>query len=151
MLCRVSAVFHPSTGYLPIGIHPWEWADFLAVFVWNQRRRFLSGGLYRALDNLRLAGCRAAIVGGSFAARENHPRDYDAAFDPIGVNGSLVDPVLLRHDDGRKSMKAKYFGELFPWGAIACPKTGTIYLDFFQKDRSGQPKGVVLLDLRRLP
>jgi hypothetical protein len=151
MLCRVFAPFDHSTGYLPIGVHPWEWSDFVAAFVWNRRRRLLSGGLYRALNNLRHAGCRAAIVDGSFVTSKDQPSDYDAAFDPVGVNGSLVDPVLLRHDDGRKSMKAKYFGEIFPWGAIACAKTGMIYHDFFQKDRSGQPKGVILLNLKCLP
>ena len=143
--------FGPSTGYLPIGIHPMEWGIFNMRFGWNDRRRFLCGGLYRALGNLRDAGCRAAIVDGSFVTSAEQPADYDAAFDPVGVNGSRVDPVLLRHDDGRKAMKAKYFGDVFPWGAIACAKTGMIYHDFFQQDRSGMPKGIVLLDLKRLP
>jgi hypothetical protein len=151
MMCCVSALFHPSTGYLPAGVHPWDWVDFAPAFAWNRRRQFLVGGLYRALNNLRHAGCRAVIVDGSFVTRKDHPGDYDAAFDPIGVNGNLVDPVLLRHDDGRKSMKAKYFGEVFPWGALACANTGMIYRDFFLQDQSGQPKGVVLLDLRKLP
>lgn len=128
-----------------------DWAPFNAHFNWNHRRRFLSGGMYRALSNLRDAGCRAAIVDGSFVTSMEEPDDYDAAFDPVGVNGSLVDPVLLRHDDERKAMRAKYFGDLFPWGAMACSKTGMIYREFFQQDRSGVPKGVVLLDLKRLP
>jgi hypothetical protein len=126
-------------------------SPFGAAFGWNQRRRFLKAGMYRALVNLRVAGCRAAIVDGSFVTSKEEPGDYDLAFDPIGVNGNLVDPVLLRHDDERKAMKAKYFGDVFPWGAIACSKTAMIYLDFFQQDRSGIPKGVVLLDLKHLP
>ena len=151
MLCSVNAPFNPATGYLSVGVHPWEWGEFLVAFVWNRRRQFLAGGLYRALDNLRHAGCRAAIVDGSFISSANEPRDYDAAFDPTGVDGTLVDPVLLRYDDGRKAMKAKYFGDVFPWVAIACEKTGMIYHEFFQQDRSGQRKGVVLLNLKRLP
>ena len=127
------------------------WPAFADRFSWNQRRRFLMGGLYRALQNLKGAGCRAAIIDGSFVTAKDQPGDFDAAFDPNGVNGQLVDPVLLRHADGRKSMKAKYFGDVFPWGASACQATTIIYLDFFQQDREGRAKGVVLLNVRALP
>jgi len=140
--------FEPVNGYLPKGIHPMEWTAFCARFVWNRRRRFLKSGMHRALLNLRAAGCGAAIIDGSFVSSKDEPGDYDLAFDPIGVNGSLVDPVLLRHDDERKAMRAKYFGDVFPWGTIASSKTGLIYRDFFQRDRSGTPKGVVLLDMK---
>lgn len=124
-----------------------EWGQFVANFAWNNRRRFLIGGMRRALLNLQSAGCSAAIVDGSFVSRKEEPEDYDLAFDPVGVNGGLVDPVLRRHDDQRKSMKAKYFGDVFPWGTVACATTRLIYRDFFQRDRSGVAKGVVLLDV----
>jgi len=143
--------FDPVTGYLPPGLHPADWGMLVAALGWNGRRRLLCGGLYRALNNLRNAGCRAVIVDGSFVSAKDHPGDYDAAFDPVGVNGALLDPVLLRHADGRKSMKAKYLGEMFPWGAQACAATGTLYADFFQRDRSGVGKGVILLNLGQLP
>src|SRR5580700_10897259 len=112
--------FDSLTGYLPVGVYPMEWGCFSSRFTWNPRGRFLWEGLYRALVNLRNAGCGAVIVDGSFVTSKDQPADYDAAFDPVGVNGSLVDPVLLRHDDERKAMKAKYFGDVFPWGAVAC-------------------------------
>jgi hypothetical protein len=128
-----------------------SWRPFAARFGWNNRRRFLLGGMHRALANLRGAGCAAAIIDGSFVTSKEDPGDYDLAFDPAGMNGSLVDPVLRRHEDGRKAMKAKYFGEVFPWGAEACATTRLIYLDFFQSDRSGISKGVVLLDVKLLP
>jgi hypothetical protein len=89
-------------------------------------------------------------VDGSFATRREYPGDYDIAFDPSGVDGHLLDPILLRHSDERRAMRAKYLGEIFPWGAIACSKTGAIYLDFFQRDRSGRPKGVIVIDVGKL-
>ena len=107
--------------------------------------------MHRALRNLRAAGCIAAIVDGSFVTDKEEPSDFDLAFDPVRMNGSLVDPVLLRHDDGRRAMKAKYFGDVFPWGAEACATTRLIYHDFFQRDRSGVAKGVVLLDVKLVP
>lgn len=126
------------------------WGPFVARFGWNNRRRFLLGGMHRALLNLGAAGCKAAIIDGSFVTNKSEPSDFDLAFDPVGMNGSRVDTVLLRHDDGRKAMKAKYFGEVFPWGAKSCAITGIIYFDFFQRDRSGTAKGVVLLDVNLL-
>ncbi|WP_425305064.1 DUF6932 family protein [Bradyrhizobium erythrophlei] len=143
--------FDPDTGYLPAGVHPMDWGSFVVKFGWNNRRHFLLGGMQRALANLRAAGCAAAIVDGSFVSNKEEPGDYDLAFDPVGVNGSLVDPVLRRHDDQRKAMNAKYFGDVFPWGAVACTTTRLIYREFFQRDRSGVIKGVVLLDVKLLP
>lgn len=128
-----------------------DWGPFVTRFGWNARRRFLIGGMQRALSNLRSAGCTAAIVDGSFVSVTDEPRDFDLAFDPVGVNGALVDPVLRRHDDQRKAMKAKYFGDIFPWGAVACATTRLIYRDFFQRDRSGVAKGVVLLNVTLVP
>lgn len=128
-----------------------SWASFASRFGWNSRRRFLLGGMYRALTDLRGAGCAAAIIDGSFVTDKEEPGDYDLAFDPVGMNGGLVDPVLRRHDDGRKAMKAKYFGDVFPWGARACATTRLIYFEFFQRDRSGTTKGVVLLNVKLLP
>lgn len=139
--------FDPETGYLPPGVHRWAWDEFLSIFAWNSRRAFLAGGLYRALINLKMAGCREVIVDGSYVTSKEIPGDYDIAFDPIGVNGALIDPILIRHSDDRKAMKAKYFGDIFPWGHLACQVTGLIYRDFFQRDRDGEAKGVVLLDL----
>jgi hypothetical protein len=143
--------FDPNTGYLPAGEHAMEWGPFVARFAWNNRRRFLISGMHRALLNLRSAGCGGAIVDGSFVSAKDEPGDYDLAFDPIGMNGALVDPVLRRHDDQRKAMKAKYFGEVFPWGTMACPTTCLIYREFFQRDRSGVAKGVVLLNVKLIP
>ena len=53
-------------------------------------------------------------------------------------------------DDARRAQKTKYGGELFFADSRADP-AGTTFLDFFQLDRSGQPKGIVALDLGGLP
>lgn len=75
--------------------------------------------------------------------------DYDAAWEPRGVDPFRLDPVLLDFNNARAAMKAKYRGELFPasWPAAA----GILYRDFFQRDRNGVPKGVVQINLGSLP
>jgi hypothetical protein len=44
----------------------------------------------------------------------------------------------------------RYGGELFPadWASQADGKT---FLDFFQRDRARQPKGIIAIDLIDLP
>jgi hypothetical protein len=138
--------FDPDSGYLPPGVHQMGLDVFEQRFGWNVRRRRLCAGLMRALAALARAGCRSVLVDGSFVTSKEEPRDWDAAFDPVGVDASLLDPILLRHDDGRRAMNTKYLGDMFPWGKIASA-SGAIYLDFFQKDRSGAPKGIVGLTL----
>lgn len=126
------------------------WPEFQAMFAWNQRRIWLCAGLYRAINNLRGAGCKTVLIDGSFVTNKENPGDYDAAFDPTGIAGQFLDPVLMRHTDGRRAMNAKYLGDIFPWGFHAT-SSGPIYRDFFQTDRDGIPKGVVEIDLGALP
>jgi hypothetical protein len=66
------------------------------------------------------------------------------------VDPALLDPVLTTFDPGRRTQKAKYGGELFFAHAPADP-AGTRFVDFFQRDRSGQPRGIVALDPGALP
>jgi hypothetical protein len=79
---------------------------------------------------------------------KEEPGDWDAAFDPVGVIPGLLDPILYKHDDDRRAMNAKYLGDLFPWSALASSATGSLYRDFFQKDRDGNPKGIVEIQLQ---
>ncbi|MGH8798100.1 MAG: DUF6932 family protein [Caldimonas sp.] len=57
-----------------------------------------------------------------------------------------IDEVLLTFDPGRRSQKAKYRGELFPADSAADPM-GTLFRDFFQRDRDGCAKGIIVTDL----
>lgn len=145
------SLLDPESGYLAPGLHRMTWAEFCRLFLVGDWRARLGRGLYRALNNLRNAGCCQAIVDGSFVTAKPDPSDYDVAFDPEGVRGALLDPVLMRHEDGRRAMKAKYLGDIVPWGWPACSATGIIYKDYFQSDRTGSAKGVVLLNLGQLP
>ena len=135
------------TGYLPAGVHRIALGDCGRMFAWNSRRRMLFAGLSRAIAGLTRAGCRAVIVDGSFVTAKEFPGDWDAAFDPVCVVAALLDPILIKHDDGRRAMRAKFLGDLFPWTASAATG-GPLYRDFFQKDRDGVPKGIVEIQLQ---
>ena len=143
--------FDSQSGDLPPGIHWTDWSEFSARFGTTPHRRRLLAGLKAALDALRLAGCGTVYVDGSFVTAKDVPGDYDACWEVAGVDPARLDPVLLTFDRGRAIQKAKYLGELFPSDWPADP-SGSTFLDFFQINRhTGLRKGIVALDLRRLP
>jgi hypothetical protein len=142
--------FDSSTGYLAEGVHLMTRVEVERLFAWNTQRRFLFGGLSRALDNLAGAGCRAVLLDGSYVTAKEIPGDWDAAFDPVGVIPDLLDPILIKYDDGRRAMRAKYLGDMFPWMASAAGPGGPIFRQFFQKDRNGSPKGIIKIKLQVL-
>jgi hypothetical protein len=78
------------------------------------------------------------------------PGDFDACWDGVGVDPDRLDPVLMDFSNHRAAQKAKFGGELFVSEAPA-DLLGTRFLDFFQRDtNTGQPKGIVAIDLERL-
>lgn len=90
-------------------------------------------------------------VDGSFVTAKELPNDFDACWDPRGVRIADLDPALRTFDPGRATQKAKYLGELFPM-TFAANSDGATFLEFFQTNRHTElPKGIVALDLRRLP
>lgn len=126
------------------------WDELVARFGTTPRRLGLLAGLEAALDALRAGGCRRAYIDGSFVTTKPNPDDFDGCWETAGVDPARLDPVLTTFDRGRRAQKAKYGGELFFVHAPADP-AGTRFIDFFQRDRSGQPKGIVALDVGALP
>jgi hypothetical protein len=112
----------------------------------NARRRQILAGLLRALQALKAAGCRRAFVDGSFVTSKELPGDFDGCWDLDGVDFDALDPVLLDFEGHREAQKAKYDGEMFIAAAQA-DALGARFLDFFQLDRDGRPKGVIQIDL----
>ena len=106
-------------------------------------------GLLAACQNLAAAGCETLLLDGSFVTAKSLPRDYDAAWEPAGVDPDRLDPVLLNFSNRRAAMKAKYLGDIFPASTRAAP--GVLYRDFFRTDRNGVEKGIVRIDLGTLP
>lgn len=99
------------------------------------------------MRSLKDAGCRKVYLDGSFVTNKDLPNDFDCCWEEEGVDGDLLDPVLLIFDNGRALQKAKFLGELFP--AHALGTIDKIFIDFFQQDRNtGEPKGIVSIDLQ---
>lgn len=139
-------------GNLPPGEHECLWVELVAHFGQTAYRQRLLTGLKAALDSLKAAGCTRAYVDGSFVTAKDMPGDFDGCWDVTGVDPTRLDPILLTFGNGRLAQKIKFKGEMFPAQFLADNTSGRTYLEFFQiaKD-TGKPKGIVVLDLRRLP
>jgi hypothetical protein len=139
-----------ENGNLPPGVHAASWEEVAARFAHNEGRLRLLQGMERGLAVLRSAGCRRVFLDGSFVTNKEMPGDYDLAWDSTGVDVPLLlrlDPVFGVFNHGRAAQKAKYLGEYFP-SSLVEGGTGHTFVEFFQVDKdTGDPKGVVVLDL----
>jgi hypothetical protein len=137
-----------SNGNLPRGVHWATWQEFAERFGTTPYRRWLLQGLKKAIDSLRLAGCNSIYIDGSFVTTKEIPADFDGCWDLVGVDISLLDPVLLDFNSGRLAQKAKYGGELFP-AQFTENGSGKTFLEFFMNDKeTGEGKGIVALNLQ---
>ena len=135
-----------ADGLLPPGVHVAEWEELVRRFGYNPWRVRLLIGLGAALDNLKFAGCQTAYVDGSFVTSREYLNDFDGCWDEVGVDPLALDPVLLDFGNDRVAQKAKYYGELLPASVVEAA-SGLSFLDFFQTTASGEPKGIVAIDL----
>lgn len=128
-------------GTLPPGVHWATWEEVVERFGGNAYRLDLLAGLKRALKNLQQAGCSEFYLDGSFVTDKVEPADFDGCWSKVGVEPEKLDPVLLDFSQERAAQKAKYGGELF---IAQSPATfERLYLDFFQRDRRNQRKGII--------
>lgn len=137
-------------GNLPPGIYAATIPEIEARFGGRGRRRKVFEDLLVWLRHMKAAGCRTVYINGSFVTAKEFPNDFDACFDPAGVDKARLDPVLLeRTDAGLELIKARYGGDIrvdreTPPGSISP------YLRFFMRDgRSGVEKGIIVVDLSK--
>jgi len=141
--------FEPDTGLLPVGEHAATWDEVVERFGWNQKRRRLLDGLAEALELLGAAGCRQVWLNGSFVTAKDEPGDFDACWDTDGVDLDDVDPVLLDLSAGRAAQKRRFGGEFFP--NVTEAGSGLVFAEFFQNERDGSHKGIVVMRLEGRP
>lgn len=102
------------------------------------------------MEQLKTADCRTIYINGSFVTSKANPNDFDACWDAEDVDIDYLRtnaPRLLNYVD-RAAQKARYRGEIFrsqqPVGNY-----GLISLEFFQRDRRGNRKGIIAIDLAK--
>ena len=136
---------------LPPGIYQADLNEVRAAFATNSRRRDLFAGLVDAAGRLRFAGCQLIYLDGSYVTGKPQPRDFDACWDPVGVDRNKLDPIFLDFKNGRAAQKAVFKGEFFP-SSMMCADVSQTFLEFFQLDRSThKKKGIISVSLSADP
>jgi hypothetical protein len=126
-----------KSGYLPPGIWAMSWADFWERYGHNSRRANLLSGLMFALKLLVRSNCQTIYIGGSFITNKERPNDIDGCFDGMGIDASALDPIFQDIDE----QHARFGCELRMDFMSA-------FQGFLQKNRDGEPIGIVEIDLR---
>jgi hypothetical protein len=132
---------YQSNGNLIPGFHPLTFEEIVSEFGFNKWRMRLCKGLELAIAHFKDVNCKTLFIDGSFSTKEPYPNDYDACWDPVGVDFAKLMakyPVLIEFLINTKPQKDKYGGEFYP---------STSHLGFFQKDRDDSPKGIIQLNL----
>ena len=140
--------FDPN-GALPEGQHVCEWDEFVERFEGkadNKRRRRLILGLAQVCVLLNRAGCLMVWVDGSFVTRERWPKDFDLRYDSDEADREKLDPLISDLSSGRSLQKRYFGGEALPHDMPFRPNGETI-LEAFERDRRGDRKGLIQLNL----
>jgi len=130
---------------LPEGEHLASLDEIEAVYgSFTGRRKELMKGLRDASTNLEAAGVRTIWINGSFVTDKKEPNDIDGCWEYTQqVDISILDPVFLGN---RGEMKRKYGLDFFIANIIEAD-TGLPFPKFFQKNRDGDPKGIIVVKL----
>lgn len=138
-----------SNGILPSGVHWSTIEEIKDKLCFSLRRTQLVVGLERAIVSLKNAGCKTIYLDGSFSTSKEIPGDIDVCWELGNVDLNIlivIEPVLFDFTLGRKAQKDKFGCEFFPAEELAAPPDKT-YIDFFQQDRDGNPKGIIGLKI----
>ncbi len=146
----MSLTFQPN-GNLANGVHLMTIDEFEAFFGYTEHRRKLISGLKRGMAQLKDCGCKEIYIDGSFVTTKETPNDFDACWNADGVDLKKLQsqyPIIIDFDNDRINQKRMYFGEFFPAQIPASNKPLILYYYFFQRDRDGNPKGMIQINLK---
>jgi hypothetical protein len=138
-----------SKGMLPRGIHKATLDELRKRFATSTRREKLFDGLIEALRNMKGAGVERVYIDGSFVTNKVSPNDIDGCWEAHPrIDVKKLDPVLLDFSNRRAAMKSRYGIDFFISQNIEA-SSGVPFVEFFQTDRDGNPRGIVLVDLTK--
>lgn len=135
-------------GLLPPGVHEATLEELREKLGFTRRRRTLIDGLERALELMSGCGVRQIYIDGSFVTDKPRPNDIDGCYDvESGMDHSAMAPIWPLTHQNRVKSKELYGVGFFPADMIEAG-SGQPFLQFFQQDGEGNPKGVVAMELR---
>lgn len=140
-------------GNLPSGIYETTINEIEEHYSFSPKRKKLIQGLKEMLKVFKDIGCENFYLDGSFVTNKLEPGDYDACWEKNDdIDWDKIKnkyPELLIFKPPREEQKNKYSGEAFISDTPAIMVAGKyiLFIDFFQRDRKGHPKGILLIKL----
>jgi hypothetical protein len=137
-------------GLLPPGIYETDFGELEEKMGWSRRRLALLEGLQSALELMEASGVRRVYLDGSFVTDKDRPNDIDGCYDlEAGANAEELEamaPIFPPSPANRAKAKELYGVDFFPAAATELG-SGQPFLRFFQKDRQGRERGVLVLEI----
>lgn len=139
-------------GELPPGIYLATILEVEEIFGQsNERRKKLMAGLKTVVSIFKKAGVRKIYLDGSFTSNKLEPEDVDGCWSMIGVNPNKLDKRFWDFENGEEFKKNRselkeLFGIDFYIAENLEAESGKPFPIFFQRDRYGEPKGMIRID-----
>lgn len=134
-----------ENGNLPPGVYDVSLKDIELRFAWTEIRKRLLKGLTIAISNLTKANVKKVWIDGSFITSKDDPNDIDGCWQAdAGVDADKLDSVFLDMVPPREAMKKKYGVDFLISGVPVSDSPGKTIEEFFQIDRDGNKKGILL-------
>jgi hypothetical protein len=135
-----------TKGNLPPGVYVVSLTNIEKRFSLNTKRKKLFNGLKKALGNLKAAGVKKIWIDGSFITSKEKPNDIDGCWEyNQSMDVNKLDTVFLDMYPPREAMKKKY-GVDFLISGVRLNDTGKTVEKFFQEDRDGNEKGILVIE-----
>jgi hypothetical protein len=132
-------------GNLPPGVHIATLAEIEGRFVTNLGRKRLFNALKKVVKIFEKCNCQEIYLNGSFITIADEPNDYDICWEPTGISPTAELKVIL---EDLEAAKMKYLGDIF----VRFP-VPPFYFDHvieWQKDRNGNAKGIIRIELGKM-
>ena len=138
-----------ANGNLPAGIHDSTIDEFQKRFAYNIIRKRLLTGLLKLIADLKAIDCKTIYIDGSYVTAKILPRDIDLCWDERSVdlaNAKIKMPILFDLDPPREAQHSIYGCDVLLAYDIEFGSK-IFFIDFFQLDRDGMPKGIVQIKI----
>lgn len=137
-----------ATGYLPAGDHQATWTELVERFGGTYGRRQILQGLRFVLDQLHSRGVMSVWIDGSFVTDKPRPRDVDVIYAPPAGADVTTWAVLApqRRQELKRLQRVDLWSHPSPQPTDPFGTTMTLH-DMWATDRSGRPKGMVVMNL----
>jgi hypothetical protein len=130
------------------GIHEINLSQVGEKFAYNEKRKMLFENIKQLAHDLKEAGCEKLYLDGSYITGKLEPGDFDACWEPFSKKGAVKHPSLLDETEfGVEARKDQYNGDIFP---RYIDGYGDRVQHWQHDSRTGQVKGILVIDLREL-